>query len=91
MLQYVDDSLNLINQLDFFKKLSNPILTTTLRIVTLLILHTEIHLQEMMQRIEMDLQHDFNNLAVIFIDPVNEEKNKYYQEIYFEIFANEVI
>ena len=87
LLQYVDDSLNLINQLDFKKIIltyTNNNITNRHDVKYIL----KFHLQEMMQRIEMDLQHDFNNLAVIFIDPVNEEKNKYYREIYFEIFAN---
>jgi hypothetical protein len=86
LLQFIDDSLNLINQLDY-KKI---ILTYTDNSVTNR--HEpkyifKFHIQEMMQRIEMDLQHDYNNLAVIFIDPVNEERNKYFREIYFEIFA----
>ena len=87
LLQFVDDGLNLINQLDYKKIIltyTNNSFTNRHSAKYIL----KFHLQEMMQRIEMDLQHDSNNLAVIFIDPVNEEKNKYFREIYFELFAN---
>ena len=44
------------------------------------------HLEDIMDRIEMHLQNDWENLAVLFIDPVSEEKNKYFREIYSNLY-----
>ncbi|MGD0340492.1 MAG: DUF3800 domain-containing protein [Bacteroidales bacterium] len=87
LFAFIDESLNLINMLDY-KKI---ILTFTDNSSMLSIPPKKIfkfHIQEMMQRIEMALQHNNENLAVIFIDPVSEERNKYFREIYYEIFTN---
>lgn len=46
------------------------------------------HLQEHMQRIEMELQVDDGNLGVLFFDPISHEKNEMFREIYFELFEN---
>ena len=82
---FVESCLNLINELDY-KKI---ILTYTDN--SLINKHEvkhilKFHIQEIMQRIEMDLQNDYNNLAVLFIDPVSEAKNSFFREIYNELF-----
>ena len=46
------------------------------------------HLQEHMQRIEMELQVDDGNLGVLFFDPISHEKNEMFREIYNELFEN---
>lgn len=46
------------------------------------------HIQEHMQRIEMELQGNNENLAVLFFDPVNNEKNEYFRQLYYELFEN---
>ena len=46
------------------------------------------HLQEHMQRIEMEMQVDDGNLGVLFFDPVSNEKNEMFREIYNELFEN---
>lgn len=46
------------------------------------------HLQEHMQRIEMELQVDVGNLGVLFFDPISNQKNEMFREIYFELFEN---
>lgn len=46
------------------------------------------HLQEHMQRIEMQLQVDEDNLGVLFFDPVSTEKNEMFRKIYNELFEN---
>lgn len=46
------------------------------------------HLQEHMQRIEMELQVDEGNLGVLFFDPVSNTKNEMFREIYNELFEN---
>lgn len=44
------------------------------------------HLQEHMQRIEMTLQVDEQNLGVLFFDPLNKEKDEMLREIYHELY-----
>lgn len=46
------------------------------------------HLQEHMQRIEMELQVEDGNLGVLFFDPISSEKNEMFREIYNDIFEN---
>jgi hypothetical protein len=46
------------------------------------------HLQEHMQRIEMELQVDEENLGVLFFDPITPEKNELFREIYYDLFEN---
>jgi hypothetical protein len=46
------------------------------------------HLQEHMQRIEMELQNNKCNLGVLFFDPINRDKNEMFREIYHELFEN---
>ena len=46
------------------------------------------HLQEIMQRLEMELQDNDANLCVLFIDPISEEKNRLLREAYSEIFCS---
>lgn len=50
--------------------------------------HLERHLQEHMQRIEMELQASQDNLAVLFVDPISEEKDKALRNAYFKIFQS---
>lgn len=44
------------------------------------------HLQEHMQRIEMDIQSADNNLCILFIDSINTRKDKMLREVYHDIF-----
>ncbi|MCX6701160.1 MAG: DUF3800 domain-containing protein, partial [Methanomicrobiales archaeon] len=44
------------------------------------------HLQKIMQRIQMELQCDNENLAVIFIDSINAKKDKALSEAYSSIY-----
>ena len=46
------------------------------------------HLQELMQRIEMTLQVKEDNLGVLFIDPVSNEKNELFRDFYNGLFEN---
>jgi hypothetical protein len=46
------------------------------------------HLQEHMQRIEMELQVDDGNLGVLFFDPVSNQKNEMFRQIYNELFES---
>jgi len=44
------------------------------------------HLQEAMQRLEMDMQRFDQALCVLFVDPVSEEKDKALREAYAELY-----
>lgn len=44
------------------------------------------HLQNSMQRIQLELHGNEDNLAILFIDPVNSEKDKMLREVYHEIY-----
>lgn len=46
------------------------------------------HLQEHMQRLEMELQVDEGNLGVLFIDPISNEKNEMFRQIYYKLFED---
>lgn len=46
------------------------------------------HLQEHMQRLEMGMNGNNDNLAVLFFDPISQEKNELFREIYNELYEN---
>lgn len=87
LIDFVESSLALINGLKekkiiitytkniFYKTTSEKSMLT-------------MHLQEHMQRIEMELQVSEENLGVLFFDPVSQDKNEYFREIYYELFEN---
>ena len=87
LIDFVSECLELINTLNEKKIIltfTDNSATSYFKVKTIL----RFHLEEIMQRIEMDLQHDFSNLAVLFIDPVSEQKNKYFREIYSELYES---
>ncbi|MBW9221498.1 DUF3800 domain-containing protein [Methanothermococcus sp. SCGC AD-155-C09] len=47
------------------------------------------HIQNMMQRIQMEVQKQNDNLAIVFIDPLSNKETKLFQDIYKEIFLND--
>jgi len=48
------------------------------------------HIQEIMQRVQMEIQSDSGNLGILFLDPPSSSKElKEFQEIYREIFLND--
>jgi hypothetical protein len=86
LIGFVDKSLNLLNDLEYKK---------------IIITHTnngncskinekamlKMHLQEHMQRIEMQIQtRSEEDLTVLFFDPVSENTDKLLRDIYFELF-----
>lgn len=50
--------------------------------------HLERHLEAHMQRIEMGLQEEDDNLAVVFADPLSEDKDKGLRDAYHNIFQS---
>jgi len=48
------------------------------------------HIQEIMQRVQMEIQSDSGSLGILFLDPPSSSKElKEFQEIYREIFLND--
>jgi len=86
LIDFVEDCLRLINEINYKK---------------IIITHTDnkncakinekamlkMHLQEHMQRIEMQIQtRTEENLAVLFFDPVSENTDKLLRDIYFDLY-----
>lgn len=46
------------------------------------------HLQELLQRVEMDLQEDSSNLALLFLDPISESTDRVLRNAYSKIFRD---
>ena len=87
LIDFVEESLSLINSLNekkiiaTYTKNSNVPATNEKSMMSF-------HLQEHMQRLEMELQVDEDNLGVLFIDPISNEKNELFRSIYYELFEN---
>ncbi|MBI5373634.1 MAG: DUF3800 domain-containing protein [Sphingobacteriales bacterium] len=87
LIDFVDESLGLIDSLKEKKIIAtytkNPVPFGTNEKSML-----SFHLQEHMQRIEMELQIDEDNLGVLFFDPVSNDKNEQFRQIYNDLFEN---
>lgn len=87
LIDFVEESLSLINALNekkiiaTYTKNANRYSTNEKSMISF-------HIQEHMQRLEMELQVDEGNLGVLFFDPVGNEKNEMFREIYYELFEN---
>lgn len=87
LIDFVEESLSLINTLNekkiiaTYTKNANRYSTNEKSMISF-------HIQEHMQRLEMELQVDEDNLGVLFFDPVGNEKNEMFREIYYELFEN---
>lgn len=86
LIEFVEKSLNLLNEIEFKKIiLTHTDNTNCARISEKSML--KMHLQEHMQRIEMQIQtRSEENLAVLFFDPVCESTDILLRDIYFELF-----
>jgi hypothetical protein len=86
LIEFVDKCLNLLNKLEFKKIIishTDNINCSKINEKAML----KMHLQEHMQRIEMQIQtRSEENLAVLFFDPVSENTDKLLRDIYFELF-----
>ncbi len=87
LIDFVEESLGLFDNLKEKKIIAtytkNPVLFGTNEKSML-----SFHLQEHMQRIEMELQIDEDNLGVLFFDPISNEKNEQFRQIYNDLFEN---
>jgi len=88
LIEFVEEALNLINGLSE-KKIIITYTNNRNRYYINEKSMLKMHLQEHMQRIEMELENDEeDNLGVLFFDPVSPEKNEYLRELYYELFEN---
>lgn len=87
LINFVEESLALVNTLNekkiiaTYTKNSDKCPINEKSIITF-------HLQEHMQRLEMELQVDEGNLGVLFFDPVGNDKNEMFRHIYNELYEN---
>ena len=85
LMDFVKASIDLLSQLEY----ATIIITfTDNRIVS----HSEeiilrFHFQDILRRIEMEVQSDPENLAILFVDPVNPEKNDLFRNMYHELIS----
>lgn len=86
LIDFVEQCLSLLHQIDFKKIIiTHTDNTNCPRIDDKNML--KMHLQEHMQRVEMQIQtRTEENLAVLFFDPVSESTDKHLRDIYFELF-----
>lgn len=85
LINFVEESIALINKLNEKKIIAtytNNKLNYGINEKSMI----AFHLQEHMQRIEMELQVDEGNLGVLFFDPVSQDKNELFRQIYNELF-----
>ena len=86
LIEFVDKSLSLLGELDYKKIIishTDNVNCSSINEKSML----KMHLQEHMQRIEMQIQtRREENLAVLFFDPVSENTDKLLRDIYFELF-----
>lgn len=86
LIDFVENSLSLINQLEYKKIIVTFTENSTCPLINEKAI-LKMHLQEHMQRIEMEIQSRIeNNLAVLFFDPVSEHTDKLFRDIYFELY-----
>lgn len=85
LTSFVDESLGLLHKLNYCtiictitdNKSVNKINANSL---------LKMHLQEIVQRVEMEIQSKEDNLGVIFMDPISEDKNNYLRDNYYDLF-----
>jgi len=83
---FVEDALKLLNELSFIR----IILTYSVNRGEH---HKErnllkFHFQDILRRIEMEIQSG-DNLAVLFVDPVNNDKNEQFRDLYFSLINSD--
>jgi len=87
LIDFVQESLSLINELKekkiiaTYTKNANNYATNEKSMICF-------HVQEHIQRLEMELQVDEDNLGVLFFDPVSNVKNELFRQIYNELFES---
>jgi hypothetical protein len=84
LIDFVEESLSLFHELDFIKILfsitdnSQSIDYEEIRVL-------KMHLEELLPRYEMEIQNNYKNLGIIFLDPISNKHNTKLREAYFQI------
>ncbi|MCB2218085.1 MAG: DUF3800 domain-containing protein [Desulfobulbaceae bacterium] len=84
---FIEDTLSLLADLSFIKIIITVTENSTCNNINELYFY-KMHIQEHMQRIEMEMQVSEENLCVLFIDPLSEDKNKYLRNTYNQLFTS---
>ncbi len=85
LLKFIEESLDLLGHLSFAK----IILTVTNNRDCARINESsfyKMHLQEVMQRVEMELRKEDESLCVLFMDSISERKDRLLREVYNSLF-----
>lgn len=87
IINFIDEALSLINELQekkiiaTYSRNNNSMNFSEKNILYF-------HLQEHMQRIEMELSKNKDNLGVLFFDPVSPAKNELFRDVYNSLYEN---
>lgn len=89
LFSYAKEVMSLIHHMDFCKviyTITDNDKDTTPKINRVYLYR--MHLQDHMQRVEMELQSNQDNLALLFFDPVSKKVNEIIEEAYNEIYLS---
>lgn len=84
IIRFINESLNLLHALTDPKIVITVTVNQNVHLTESSIL--KFHLQEAIQRIEMELQGNNDNLGIFFIDPISRQKDAILREYYNELF-----
>lgn len=87
LVSFLDDATSLLNSLNYCKAIFTVTDNKECQSIDESRL-LKMHLQETMQRLEMDMQSDNNNLCVLFVDPVSDKNDKSLREGYASLYQN---
>lgn len=85
LIDFIDKCISILKQLNYVKIIFTVTKNSDVHNINEEKL-LKMHIQEIMQRVEMELQNDSNNLGVFFIDPISKEKNTFLKNAYFELY-----
>jgi len=85
LIDFVKEALGLLNDLDYKKVIITVTYNHYCPSINEVNLY-KMHLQEHMQRIEMELQGSDENLAVLFLDPISKKKNELLRNAYHLLY-----
>lgn len=88
LIGFIEKSLALLESIEFKKVIITHTNNTTCSMINEKAM-LKMHLQEHMQRIEMQIQtRTEDNLAVLFFDPVSENTDRLFRDIYYELYSS---
>lgn len=88
LIEFVEESLRILHELSYCKIIYTVTFNNSVNRDEKDI--KKWHIQDMMQRVQMEIQDDFNNLGVLFLDPPSSNRElKEFQEIYKDIFLRD--